>query len=149
MKSICGVDCDHCNYVNNGCKGCLKSKGCPFGKECFIAKYIKVGGMLKYSNFKRKLIEEFNELKIPGMPKIEELYPLNGAFVNLKYPMPNGKNIKLLEDKNIYLANQVECEFSDKELTRCYGLVANMDFLLVSEYEENGENPEIILYKKR
>ena len=32
---------------------------------------------------------------------------------------------------------------------RCFGLVANMDFLLVCTYEENGENPELVLYKKR
>ena len=32
---------------------------------------------------------------------------------------------------------------------RCFGIVANMDFLLVCTYEENGENPELVIYKKR
>ena len=29
------------------------------------------------------------------------------------------------------------------------GIAANMDFLLVCTYEENGENPELVIYKKR
>lgn len=149
-RSICGADCDNCGYgKNNGCKGCTGSCGCPFGKKCFIAEYIRSGGEDNYNLFKEKLAEEFNELNIPGMPKINELYPLNGAFVNLSYPMPNGNTVKLLDDKAIYLANQVECEFNDGSLIKCFGLVAGMDFLLVSEYGENCADPEIIVYKKR
>ena len=83
------------------------------------------------------------------MPKIDDLYPINGAYVNLAYPMPNGKNVKLLDDSDIYLGNQVECEFNDGELIKCYGLVAGLDFILVSEYGENCSSPEIIVYKKR
>ena len=150
MESICGADCNKCGYgKNNNCKGCTTSNGCPFGKQCFIAKYIKTGGIENYNIFKKQLIEEFNMLNIPGMPKIEELYPLNGSFVNLSYPIPNGTSIKFLDDKSIYLGNQVECEFNDGNFIRCYGLVAGMDFLLVSEYGANGDNPEIVIYKKR
>lgn len=149
-KSICGADCNNCGYgKNNGCRGCAESNGCPFGKKCFIAQYINMGGVDSYNLFKNKLIEEFNSLNIPGMPKINELFPLNGAFVNLAYPMPNGNSVKLLDDKEIYLGNQVECEFNDGELIRCYGLVAGMDFLLVCEYGANCTDPEIIVYKKR
>lgn len=149
-KSICGADCDSCGYgKSKGCKGCAESKGCPFGKKCFIAQYINTGGADSYNLFKEKLIEEFNELNVQGMPKIDELFPLNGAFVNLEYPMPNGNAVKLLDDKDIYLGNQVECEFNDGEFIKCYGLVAGMGFLLVSEYGENCTAPEIVVYKKR
>ena len=149
-KSICGADCESCSFgKDNICKGCEKSKGCPFGKQCFIAKYINAGEVESYNLFKEKLIEEFNELHVCGMPKIKELYPLNGAYVNLEYPLPSGKTVKLLDDKEIYLGNQVECEFSDKESEKCYGLVAGMGFLLVCEYAENGTEPEIIIYKRR
>lgn len=65
------------------------------------------------------------------------------------YPLSNGSTVKFLNNDDIYLGNQVECEFNDGELIRYFGLVAYMDFLLVSEYGANGENPEIILYKKR
>jgi hypothetical protein len=149
-KSICGADCDNCGYgKNNHCKGCGRSKGCPFGKQCFIAKYISINGEDSYNSFKEQLAEEFNALNIPGMPKINELYALNGEYVNLAYPMPNGNTVKLLDDKQIYLGNQVKCDFNDGEINRCYGLVAGMDFLLVCEYGENCADPEIIVYKKR
>lgn len=149
-KSLCGVDCNNCGYGKaNGCLGCADSNGCPFGKKCLIAQYINMGGVDSYHLFKEKLVEEFNSLNIPGMPEIQELFPLNGAFVNLAYPIPNGKTVKLLDDKEIYLGNQVECEFNDGELIKCYGLVAGMDFLLVSEYGENCVDPEIVVYKKR
>ena len=150
MESVCGANCNNCMYgKNNNCKGCMKTKGCPFGKQCFVAKYILAGGKENFELFKKELINEINDLNISGMPKINDLNPLNGSFVNLSYPMPNGDNIKLLDDKDIYLGNQVESEFNDGELIRCFGILANMDFILISEYGPNGDNPEIIIYKKR
>lgn len=53
--------------------------------------------------------------------------------------------IKLLDDRKIYLGYQVEKKDSD----RWYGLVADREYLLVCEYGCNGEDPEIILLKKR
>ncbi len=150
MESICGADCNNCGYgKNNNCKGCKNTLGCPFGKKCFVAKYILTGGKEEYEKFKNKLIDEINNLNILGMPKINELNPLNGSFVNLSYPIPNGDNIKLLDDNDIYLGNQVESEFNDGEISRCFGIIANMNFILISEYGINGDNPEIIVYKKR
>ena len=149
-RAICGADCENCGYGKKcGCVGCVQSKGCPFGKKCFIARYIEIGGMDSFEAFKKQLVEEFNDLNIMGMPEITDLYALNGAYVNLEYPFPNKKNVKLLDDNEIYLGNQVECEFNDGEAIKCYGLVAGMDFLLVSEYGENCTDPEIVVYKKR
>lgn len=149
-QSICGANCTACGYgKNNHCKGCTESNGCPSGKECFIYNYIKFGGIEKYNAFKKTLIEELNSLDVPGMPKIEELYAINGSYVNLAYPMPGGHRVKLLDDKGIYLCNQVECEFNDGEIIKCFGLVAGMDFLLVAEYGENCTDPELVIYKKR
>ena len=150
MKSICGADCDKCEYgKNKGCKGCTNTNGCPFGKQCFVAKYILTGGKENYELFKNQLIEEINEITIPGMPKIKELVPLNGSFVNLSYTLPNGKSANFLENDEIYLGTQVESEFNDGNIIRCFGVLANMDFILISEYGQNGENPELITYKKR
>ena len=59
------------------------------------------------------------------------------------------KKIKILDDNDSYLGNQVECKFNCDEVKKYYGIVANMDFILVSEYEEGCINPEIIIYKKR
>ncbi len=150
MEGICGTNCEECELLNSKkCKGCINTKGCPFGEKCFIAKYIEIGGKEKFEELKKEIIMEFNSLKVEGMSKIDNLFPLNGRFINLEYLLPNGKKINFLNDNEIYLGNQVECEFNDGEINKCFGIVANMNFLLVCEYEENGENPEIIIYKKR
>ena len=150
MESLCGADCSNCGYgKSNNCKGCKNTNGCPFGKQCFVAKYILTGGKENYELFKQELVNEINSLDVPGMPKITDLNPLNGCFVNLCYPTPNGSTVKLLDDNEIYLGNQVESEFNDGEIIRCFGIIANMDFILISEYGANGDNPEIIMYKKR
>ena len=149
MKGICGTNCEECELFNNKCKGCKNTNGCPFGKKCFIANYIDIGGIDSFNELKKILINEFNSLDIDGMPKIDELYPLNGSFVNMEYKLPNGNKVKYLNDEEIYLGNQVECIFNDNDQKICFGLVANMNFLLVCEYGEGGINPEIIIYKKR
>lgn len=79
------------------------------------------------------------------MPTLNKLNALVGSYVNLEYKLPNGKSVKLLDDNATYLGNQLECDSGDK----CFGIVANMEFILICTYEANGENPEIIIYKKR
>ena len=63
----------------------------------------------------------------------------------MEYTLPSGKKVKFLDDKQTYLGSQLESEFGE----RCFGVAANMDFIIVCSYEENGENPELIIYKKR
>lgn len=109
-------------------------------------RYSSLGGESSFAEFKRQIIEEFNALHIEGMPKVESLNVLSGSFINLEYRLPNGNVIKFLDDSATYLGNQLPCEFGGD---RCFGIAANMDFLLVCTYEENGENPELVLYKKR
>ena len=91
---------------------------------------------------------EFFKFVKDFMPNIKELYPLHGSFVNLEYPLPNGKKVKFLDDSLAYLGNQVECEF-DEENKKYFGILADMNFLLVCKYGENGSDPEIIVYSKR
>ena len=80
------------------------------------------------------------------MPKLEKLNALVGGYVNLEYRLPNGNHVKFLDDNATYLGNQLECEFGGN---RCFGIACNMDFILICTYEENGENPELVIYKKR
>ena len=96
--------------------------------------------------FKKQLMSELNDLHIEGMPAVTSLNFLIGSYVNLEYTLPNGQLMKFLDDNATYLGTQLECEFGSN---RCFGVVANMDFLLVCTYEENGENPELVIYKKR
>ena len=96
--------------------------------------------------FKQQLIDEINALHIDGMPKVEKLNALVGKYVNLEYPLPGGMKAKFLDDQTTYLGNQVESEIVDG---LCFGVLANMDFILISTYEAEGTNPELILFKKR
>ena len=80
------------------------------------------------------------------MPKVEKLNALVGSYVNLAYPLPSGMSAKFLDDGATYLGNQLEPEFGGD---RCFGVLANMDFILISTYEKDGKNPELVLYKKR
>ncbi len=100
----------------------------------------------QFEEFKQKLIGEINDLHIDGMPKIEKLNALVGKYVNLEYRLPNGTKVKFLNDQTTYLGNQLESEFGGD---RCFGVLANMDFILICTYEEGGTNPELVLYKKR
>ena len=108
--------------------------------------YAAIGGEKMLEAFKQTLAEEFNALQIEGLPRVENLNVLPGHFVNMEYTLPNGSRVRLLRDDKAYLGNQYACEFGGD---RCFGIVAGLDFLLVCTYEENGENPELVLYKKR
>ena len=109
-------------------------------------RYKELGGDGAFEQFKRQLIEEINALNIEGMPKLTKLNALVGSYVNLEYRLPNGKMVKFLDDNTTYLGNQLECEFGGE---RCFGVIANMDFIMVATYEANGENPELVIYRKR
>ena len=100
----------------------------------------------QFEAFKQQLIEEINGLNIEGMPKLEKLNALVGAYVNLEYPLPSGMKARFLQDGTTYLGNQLE---SDIVPGLCFGVLACMDFILVCTYEEGGKNPELLLYKKR
>ena len=100
----------------------------------------------QFEEFKEQLIREINDLHIEGMPKLEKLNALVGRFVNLPYRLPSGAEVKFLDDQVTYLGNQLEPEFGGD---RCFGVLASMDFILVSTYGKDGADPELVLYKKR
>ena len=100
----------------------------------------------QFEAFKKSLIDEINALHIEGVPKIEKLNALVGKYVNLEYRLPNGTNVKFLDDSTTYLGNQLESEFGGD---RCFGVLANMAFILISTYGADGADPELVLYKKR
>ena len=65
--------------------------------------------------------------------------------MNLAYPLPGGAKVKFLDDGTTYLGTQLEIP-GEK---RCFGVLANVDFILICTYAEGGEEPELVLYKKR
>ncbi len=100
----------------------------------------------EFEAFKQQLVDEINDLHIEGMPRVEKLSALVGQYVNLEYPLPSGARTKFLKDGATYLGTQMESEIVDG---LCFGVLANMDFIMVCTYEAEGANPEFLLYKKR
>ena len=100
----------------------------------------------QFEAFKKHLIEEINALAVEGMPRVEKLNALVGSYVNLAYRLPSGAYVRFLDDQTTYLGTQLE---ADTDMGRCFGVLANMDFILICTYEEGGANPELVLYKKR
>ena len=109
-------------------------------------RYKELGDGGAFEEFKKKLIGEINDLKIDGMPKLEKLNALVGSYINLSYRLPNGSSVKFLDDSATYLGNQLECEFGGD---RCFGIAANMDFILICTYSKDGTDSELVVYKKR
>ena len=122
----------------------MKTDGHPFGGMCVAAECVKRGGLEELKKMKETLIEEFNALGIQSL-QVKDLNLLNGFYVNLEYTLTNGQSVKLLEDNHVYWGNQIEISGSG----RCYGIVADDSYLLVCEYDCNGTEPQIIVYKKR
>ena len=138
MKTFCGNNCClDCGRLLE-CGGCEQCQGHPFGGSC-VAERNK-----DFPFLKRQLIEEINAFGIRGLA-VDDLNLLTGSYVNLLYPLANGYTVRFLKDSDIYLGNQVEQADSD----RCYGVVANEDFILICEYGCSGSDPEIVLYKRR
>jgi len=100
----------------------------------------------RFEALKKQLLDELNALSVPGLPKVERLYALLGRDVNLSYPLPGGGSARFLNDETTYLGNQLP---SETEKGRCFGVLANADFLLVCTYGEGGSDPQLILYQKR
>lgn len=147
----CGMNLEDCNisketdgnFNEEYCKWCYSDGDYTLD---FWKQYIKIGGIEKFDEFKKQLIEEFNVLlKTEGLPMVENINVLSGSFINLEYRLPNGNVVKFLDDKASYLGSQLEIDGLD----RCIGIAANMEFLLICSYEENGQNPELVVYKKR
>ncbi len=100
----------------------------------------------QFEAFKKQLIREINDLHVEGLPEVKSLNALVGSYVNLAYRLPSGANVKFLDDRTTYLGNQLESELGGD---RCFGVLANMDFILICTYKAEGADPELILYKKR
>ena len=97
------------------------------------------------SPLKQQLIEEVNALAIDGMPKIDNLFVLQGSFVNMEYHI-NGNCVKVLDDNASYWGNQVEREGAPG---RCFGIACDEHYILVTEYGKDGADAEIVVLKKR
>lgn len=142
----CGMPMEDCNisrekdgvFNENYCKWC-------YADGEYTLDIWKLGGKDNFDNIKQQIINEINVLlHIEGLPKVEDLNVLSGEYINLEYTLPHGEKVKFLDDKATYLGSQLEGKSG-----KCYGIAANTNIILICTYEENGKNPELIVYKKR
>ena len=66
--------------------------------------------------------------------------------MTLDITQPNGQFVIFLDVHYSFLGKRLESEFGEDS---CFGILASMDFILVCTYEKDGENPELLIYKKR
>ena len=97
------------------------------------------------SPIKQQLIDEINALGIKGMPHIDNLFILQGSFINIEYQL-NGNIVKFFDDNANYWGNQVEKEGAEG---RCFGIACDEHYIFVSEYGKNSTDAEIVVLKKR
>ena len=95
------------------------------------------------SPLKQQLIEEINSLGVKDMPRVENLFVLQGSFVNMPYTI-NGNIVKFLDDNASYWGTQVK-----KNDGHCYGIACDEHYILVSEYGKDGTDAELVLLKRR
>lgn len=142
--ALCGNDCcGECSRLAE-CGGCEKVDGHPFGGNCIAAQCVKKGGKDAMDKLKSSLIQEINALEISELV-VDDLYLLNGAYVNLEYKLSNNTAVRFLNDNDVYWGNQIE----RAGLERCLGVVADEEFIIVCEYGCNGADPKLLLYKHR
>ncbi len=91
-------------------------------------------------------MQEINDLHVEGLPKVEKAERAGGAVCEPGLSAAQRCGGKFLNDQTTYLGTQLESEFGGE---RCFGVLAGMDFILISTYGPEGEAPELVLYKKR
>lgn len=143
LIEVCVRNMVNVNFTEEQARAYLKE---TLPKLDYWKRYEELGDGGEFDEFKKDLIQEINELHIEGMPKLESLNALVGQFVNLEYRLPNGAKARFLDDQTTYLGNQLESEIVPG---LCFGLIANMDFIMICTYERDGADPELLLYKKR
>lgn len=94
---------------------------------------------------KQQFIDEVNALGIAGLPKIDNLFILQGSFINMEYSI-HGNSVKLLDDNQVYWGTQVEKLDAPG---RCLGIACDEHYILVCEYGKDGTDGEIVMLKRR
>ena len=105
-------------------------------------------GHMANENFSEEQARSYMKQMLPKLDYWKRYDELSdgGQFEAFKKQLIEGASVKFLDDNTTYLGNQLEPEFGGD---RCFGVLANMDFILVSTYGKDGADPELVLYKKR
>lgn len=91
-----------------------------------------------------RLIAQFNDLKIEGMPPVTKLYGKKGDSLNIECRLPNGETAKILDDNKMYYFAELPKSGSE----RFFGLVTDKKQLAVFEYSSDFADAELIIWKR-
>ena len=84
--------------------------------------YENLGGAEAFAQYKQTLMDEFNDLHIDGMPKVEKLNALVGRIYQpCIHRLPNGKTVKFLDVRRPTSATSWNVKFGGD---RCFGIAA-------------------------
>ena len=103
--------------------GAAKAPAAAFSGECAL---------------KERLLQEFNQLGVPGMDRVTDLNALPGSYINLEYTLPGGQKAKFWEDGRVYLGNQI-CKGDGSG--RCFGLTADENWAAGVRVRRQGRRP--------
>ena len=99
-------DCKECSAFNK-CGGFISNSDKSFSRDCIARRLIVKNGFNSFLDFKKKVINKINNLGIKEL-KVDDLNLLSASFVNLEYELENGTKVKLLNNNNVYLGQQIE-----------------------------------------
>ena len=97
------------------------------------------------SPLKQQLVDEVNALNIPGMPKIDNLFIVQGEYINKEYDI-NGNKVKLFDDNANYWGTQVPKQGAEE---RFFGVACDEKTIVVSEYGKDCADLELVMIKRR
>ena len=101
----------------------------------------------QFEEFKKQLMNEINDLHIDGLPRVDKLNALVGKYVNLEY-----QSAKWTKSKVLWMIRKLIWEIKwslNSEETGVLVFWQIWILFIICTYEKDGENPELLIYKKR
>ena len=150
FRSYCFMNCRKCSK-RIYCAGCYESGGRPFGGECVIAEcckkhnegykcgYPATGCKLKY-----KVMTEMKKSGVTDLHPFNLIFEMPGKFININYKHPDGSVKRPFDDTKVYIWGQYKLP----NRSRIYTIIADSENLWIADYDENGDNAEILEHRK-
>jgi hypothetical protein len=79
------------------------------------------------------------------MPKIDNLFIVQGEYINKEYDI-NGNKVKLFDDNANYWGTQVPKQGAEE---RFFGVACDEKTIVVSEYGKDCADLELVMIKRR
>lgn len=109
-------------------------------------KYFSIADAMSKSNkleeknkIKDKVIGLLKELDISELKNVDDMYELEGAYVNIESELPDGSRGKILDNLKTYLC----CQIAIND-TECYGVVSDEEIIVIYKYKNDESESKIV-----